>query len=430
MIAALPHARHSLADDMPISRTEQVHLTCPACGAGFAADVWALVDAAERPDLAEALRDDALDVVACPSCGHRAAAGAPLLFHDPAQRRVYFAVPPGAGEHAWRERAQQLLYALVAAIPEEQRLPYLGDVQVEHEVAGVRRALLRRERRKARGKETGRPGDEGVGAGGVQRVPASPVRPDAPARASAADESLLDAVRALLAADTEAEFAAIVAANPELRGAAGDAAIHQLADLAVGQGHADIAAALREVRAVLGRMRAGAVSQDPAVEERPVADDSAGTVVSQPCLSDAAYQALLRASSHAELVAAARDYPALLDAWVDEDLAARLDAALDEGNERLARTIEVCSEELADLRASFSSPAALAEAVDALMAAGGEDALAGTLARYPILLSEIGQQALVGLASGARTRGDQRTAALADGRSALLRTVRAGLEDR
>ena len=149
---------------MPISQTEQIHLACPACGAGFEADVWTLVDAAERPDLSQALRDDALDVVACPSCGHRMAAGAPLLFHEPAGRRVYFAVPPGADEHAWRERAQQLLYALVAAIPEEQRLPYLGDVQVEHEVAGVRRALLRRERRRSSARETGGQADKQAGA--------------------------------------------------------------------------------------------------------------------------------------------------------------------------------------------------------------------------------------------------------------------------
>lgn len=427
---------------MPISQTEQVHLTCPACGAGFEADVWTLVDAAERPDLSQALRDDALDVVVCPSCKQGMAAGAPLLFHEPAGRRVYFAVPPGADEHAWRERAQQLLYALVAAIPEEQRLPYLGDVQVEHEVAGVRRALLRRERRHARGAEARRQVDRGTEANVARSVTAVPVVPVAAAPASAPDESLIEAVRALLAADTEAEFAAIVAANPELRGPAGDDAIRQLADLAYGQGHPDIAAALREVRSALGRMRVGQPPMIGASSDSPPSRQTADSALlpdraehSEPkaqsvALSDSAYQALLQVGSQDELVAAARDYPALLDAWADEDLAARIDAALEEGNERLARAIETRSEELSELRARLGAPDALAKAVDAVMAAGGEDALADTLAQYPILLGEAAQRALAGVSAGARARGDQQAAALAEERSALLRTVRAGLEER
>ena len=75
---------------MPISYSERARLTCPACLAPFDADVWILVEAAERPDLAQALRDGALNTVACPHCGHEGPAGAPLLFHDASSRRVYF----------------------------------------------------------------------------------------------------------------------------------------------------------------------------------------------------------------------------------------------------------------------------------------------------------------------------------------------------
>src|SRR5689334_6051472 len=130
---------------MPISYSENANLTCPACQQDFAAEVWMLVDAAERPDLAQALRDGALNVVACPHCGNQGPAGGPLLFHDPANRRVYFAAPAGALEHELREQAQSLLYLLVGSLPEEQRRAYLGDVQVEQEVEGVRRAVLRRQ---------------------------------------------------------------------------------------------------------------------------------------------------------------------------------------------------------------------------------------------------------------------------------------------
>ena len=69
---------------MHISHSEHAVLTCPACGQDFEADVWMLVDAQEQPELAHALREGTLNVVACPHCGNHGPAGAPLLFHDPA----------------------------------------------------------------------------------------------------------------------------------------------------------------------------------------------------------------------------------------------------------------------------------------------------------------------------------------------------------
>jgi hypothetical protein len=41
---------------MSLSYSENTNLTCPSCGARLGAEVWMLVDAAERPDLAHALR--------------------------------------------------------------------------------------------------------------------------------------------------------------------------------------------------------------------------------------------------------------------------------------------------------------------------------------------------------------------------------------
>src|SRR5215213_4821399 len=140
---------------MPISQSDYTGLACPACGAHFETEAWTLVDAAERSDLAQALRDGILNLATCPKCGTQTAAGTALLFHDPGGRRVYFAVPPDVGEYAWRERAQELLHQLVANLPEEERRPYLGDVQVEQELDGVRRALLRHDRRRSRGQGTG-----------------------------------------------------------------------------------------------------------------------------------------------------------------------------------------------------------------------------------------------------------------------------------
>src|SRR5690242_3572585 len=112
---------------MPISSSEHATLPCPPDGSGFDSAVCTLIDAVERPDLAQALRDGVLNVVVCPHCGHQGPAGTPLLFHDPASRRVHFAVPPDVQEYMWREQAQTLLYQLVGSLPEDARLPYLGD---------------------------------------------------------------------------------------------------------------------------------------------------------------------------------------------------------------------------------------------------------------------------------------------------------------
>ncbi|MDQ2997841.1 MAG: CpXC domain-containing protein, partial [Chloroflexota bacterium] len=151
---------------MPISQSDYTGLACSACGAQFETEAWTLVDAAERSDLAQALRDGILNLATCPKCGIQTAAGAALLFHDPGGRRVYFAVPPGVGEYVWRERAQELHHQLVASLPEDERRPYLGDVQVEQELDGVRRALLRHDRRRAGrqgDKDAGRQGDKETG---------------------------------------------------------------------------------------------------------------------------------------------------------------------------------------------------------------------------------------------------------------------------
>ena len=100
-----------------------------------------------------------------------------------------------------------------------------------------------------------------------------------------------------------------------------------------------------------------------------------------------AYQRLLRVATRDELFAVTRDYPALLEEWADAELAERADAALDEGNERLAGTIEERREALAALRAEVGGQAGLARAVQALMEAGGEEDIAHTLDEHLLVSS-------------------------------------------
>lgn len=59
-------------------------MTCPKCGRQFAAKLWLIVDADERPDLAERIRGGDLHKLSCPHCGEAAEIDAPLLLYRPA----------------------------------------------------------------------------------------------------------------------------------------------------------------------------------------------------------------------------------------------------------------------------------------------------------------------------------------------------------
>lgn len=335
---------------MSISFSEQLQLTCFACGTAFSADAWVLVDAAEHPELAADLRAGTLNIVVCPSCGQQQPAGAPLLFHDGINRRVYFAVPPAVEEHLWREQAQELLRALVSSLPEDQRRAYLGDVQVDQELDGVRRAVLRRDRLRGRAAAT-----QPAQATPVVREPAADPAP----ATRTPDPLLVEAVRELLGADSEAQFAQVLALNPDLASERGDALVRQLAELAYGEGDRSVGEALDELRATLARRRSGAGDQ-PQLPERggPAAQGTEDRPLEphNPALSDSAYQALLNVAARNELEALTRDFPELLGDWANADLTRRVELALEEGNERLARVIEVRREALSELRSRSSRP--------------------------------------------------------------------------
>lgn len=407
---------------MSISYAELASLTCPVCRMPFEAEIWTLLDARERPDLADMLLSGELNVVTCPQCGHRADAGGPLLVHDPDGRRVYFAAPAGVPEHVWRERAQELLYALVGSLPEEARLPYLGDVQVEVEAGGVRKAMLHRGRRFAPRSQS---------APDRSRTVQTSSPPAEPSDVSSASDAIVVAIEELLAADTAAEAAAVVDRHPALATPEADIVIEQLIGVARAQAEHDIARALTEARVLLNDVRAGILSGDRHDHSAALLTAASSSPESAALhLTDQAYQAFLRAESPRVLREAVSDYPTLLEPWVDDELAARVDAALDEGNEHLAQAIELRRDALARLRADMTGDEGLRQAIDALLRAGHEaDALVAVVSEYPALLTDAAHTALFELAAGARARGDHALAEYAVECRALLRRVREGLQE-
>jgi hypothetical protein len=70
-------------------------LTCAACGESYRADIWLVVDVAERPDLAAKIVDGTIQKGICPNCGETQIVdmgllvfrpdGNPVLIFSPAQ---------------------------------------------------------------------------------------------------------------------------------------------------------------------------------------------------------------------------------------------------------------------------------------------------------------------------------------------------------
>jgi len=112
---------------MTHSLAQRDQAPCPACGQGVDLEIWLIVDLAERPDLAERVREGRIHVVPCPHCGQEGGVDAPLLVHDPERKRVWFAPPQGTSQEQDQQLAGQLARRLAETFL-HPRPAYLGQV--------------------------------------------------------------------------------------------------------------------------------------------------------------------------------------------------------------------------------------------------------------------------------------------------------------
>ncbi|MBI4671712.1 MAG: hypothetical protein HY741_08610, partial [Chloroflexi bacterium] len=96
---------------MSLSFSQTASLTCTQCKSPFHAEIWLIVDAGERPDLAARCHDGSIHVVACPN-GHRIMPLAPLLYHDRAKQQLFLGYPQGMSEQQVQETGAQLVQQL------------------------------------------------------------------------------------------------------------------------------------------------------------------------------------------------------------------------------------------------------------------------------------------------------------------------------
>jgi len=92
------------------SLAQRPELTCPQCNQTFQAEIWQVVDAAERPDLLEKVLQGTIHDLPCPQCGNRGRIDAPLLIFRPqADPPVIFSPAQGTTPEQDQEHAHGLV---------------------------------------------------------------------------------------------------------------------------------------------------------------------------------------------------------------------------------------------------------------------------------------------------------------------------------
>lgn len=131
-------------DAPPHSHAEPAGLACRACGGPIEADVWVIVDTAERPDLLARLRDGTLHDLICPHCGHVATINAPLLILRPDAEPALLFSPAGgtaSATDAQHERDEEQAAALVGILREHMGADW-REAWLAHGLTGAARAAL------------------------------------------------------------------------------------------------------------------------------------------------------------------------------------------------------------------------------------------------------------------------------------------------
>jgi hypothetical protein len=108
---------------MSMAKLEQIR--CP-CGEIFEAELYNSINAAEDPDLKEALICGEINVVCCPHCSQIFYAEHFLLYNDPSGELIAFVYPSSfkADEKYWKSRMHEDFDKAVEAMPAGSKLAY------------------------------------------------------------------------------------------------------------------------------------------------------------------------------------------------------------------------------------------------------------------------------------------------------------------
>jgi hypothetical protein len=254
---------------MAHSFAQETGLTCPECGQSFTAQVWQIVDTAERPDLAARIHEGTLHDLPCPHCGHQGAVDAPLLLYRP-DRDPPLLFSPAQGTTAEQDREQAA--GLVGAL--RGRLgPAWQDEWVAEGLTGMPREFL--PMALSEGPEAALRQMAERAQQEMERL-----REEDPERYRQLEEAarqameeaapLLQAVQEFVEARTWAESRRVVEGHPELLTSEADGLLGRLVGTARAQGDENGVHVFEEHRALLRRCREVGI-------ERAFAEETGGS---------------------------------------------------------------------------------------------------------------------------------------------------------
>ena len=300
-------------------------------------------------------------------------------------------------EEEWREAGQSLLWSLIGILPEQQRRPYLGELQAEAGLSGIA-AVIRAER-----------------LAGVEDVPDEEALPP-----------IVTAIQALLAARGRAELERVLEQHPILADPQAVAIMRELAHEAYKQGEHEAGSGFTRAADILNELRdlrREGVLRAPVT--RPAAVGPAPPAREEDPLDELAF-ALLRSHTGELLAATVDEYPQLLEAEMDGELAAWANRARAAGKPRMADGIDERRQNLHTLREHYEAQRPVLEAVQALLDAESPEELEAVLVEYDALFTDEADAVLGRLAEGE----DAAFAAFVEERLDFLRRVRQVLAER
>ena len=255
---------------MPTSFQQTQQLTCPRCGQSFEAELWLIVDAAERPDLLEKIQSGTLHQMVCPHCQFQGEVDAPLLLYNPPLPlgapfgddkgpgvRVLFSPARRTTAEQDQEQARDLLERLRQSLGDAWQDDWLEDIQTvprqilplilgDDPEAALRQIVAQAQQELERLRE---------------EDPETYRQMEERARQMLASQPLLETLQAFFQADTWNESQRIVEQHPELLDEEADKLLTQLIQAAKNQGDQNAVDLFQEHQELLRACRVKGISQ-------------------------------------------------------------------------------------------------------------------------------------------------------------------------
>ncbi len=390
---------------MAHSYAQRETITCPSCEKSFSADVWTIVDIAERHDLMEQILEGTLHQVSCPFCDADVPVDLPLLLYRPGQPQpLLFSPSQETSKMERRAEAVDLVERLRKSVGEDWNNDWLAQVGVVHRERLAQALKTEQEMSPA-------------------NVPSS---------------ALAEKLQTFMQKETWLASQRYLEEHADLLGEAADQILEDLIRTSRERGEEDYVQVFEEHRQVLQRCREVGVKEAFAEKIRQSQQEETDL---EETIS--VVQAFVQAQNWAETRDILQDHPELLEARGDRIMGAFIEAAREMGDEEstailqehrdlLRRCQEVGLENAFVERMEVEeegSGESLVQALEAFVVAQTWDEAQRIVEEHPDLLREEIGEAIALLVDSAREEGDEETATiLREHREILARCREMGVE--